>query len=124
MELKIYSIYHPSAGVINDTCKMSEVSYEYVTSVEAENVVRSLYMASGKVNPRYKELGRRDTSIGDIIAHNNRLYMVNGTGGFKRVPSTKPLYRDIMDTDEAIIEILSRKHLTQDDIDELIDNCY
>ncbi len=122
-ELSRYGIYHPVDGDINIDCN-TDVAYVYVTSVEAENVIKGFYKAQNKFNEEYKKLGRRDTSTGDLITSNNNLYMFNGTGGFKRIPTTKTLYKDIMQTDEAIIEILSRKHLSQNDIDELIDNCY
>ena len=122
-ELKRFGIYHPKEGVINDSLDFENVVYEYAASVEAENVVRSFYMAQIS-NPKYKELGKRNTAIGDIITHNTKVFMVNGKGGFKRVFPSKDLYRKIMDTDEAIIEILSRQHLTQEDIDDLIENSY
>lgn len=123
-ELKRFGIYHPIDGEINIDCNITDVAYEYVTAVEAENVVKGFYKAQGLLNPEYKKLGIRDTSTGDLITAYNKLYMFNGNGGFKRIPTTKALYKSIMETDEAIIEILSRKHLSQEDIDELINNCY
>jgi hypothetical protein len=77
-----------------------------------------------RTNPNYKLLGKRDTSVGDIITVENNVFMIKGDGEFKRIPRTKSLYKYIMETDEAIMEILSRKHLSQEDIDELIENCY
>lgn len=118
-----FSIYHPKEGKINEHCTL-DCSYEYITTVEAQNLVKVFYLGQDKFNPEYKELGKRNTTTGDVITLENKLYMVNGVGGFKRIPSTKPLYKNIMELDEAIIEILSRKTLNQDDIDTLIDNCY
>lgn len=122
-ELVRFGIYHPIEGKINGDCDV-EHSYEYITTILAENVIRSFYLAQCNLNPDYRKLGKRDTSVGDLITADNKLYMVKGNGDFKRIPNTKPLYKNIMETDEAIIEILSRRTLTQDDVDELIDNCF
>lgn len=121
--LRRFSIFHPIEGKINSRCDLN-YSYEFVTTVEAPNLVKSFYMAQAKLNPEYKELVKRDTTIGDVIAVEEKLYMVNSAGGFKRVPSTKPLFKNVMELDEAIIEILSRKKLTDDDVNDLIENCY
>ena len=123
-ELTRYGIYHPIDGDINSDCNIKDYAYEYITTILAENVVRSFYLAQSNLNPDYEKLGRRNTAIGDLITTNNKLYMVKGDGVFKRIPTTKPLYKDIMETDEAIIEILSRRTLTQDDVNDLIENSY
>lgn len=119
-----FSIYHPKEGKINEHCTLEHHSYEYVTTVEAQNLVKVFYLGQDKFNPDYKALGKRNTTTGDLITLGEKLYMVNGVGGFRRIPSTKSLYKDVMELDEAIIEILSRRTLTQDEIDKLIDNCY
>ncbi len=123
-KIRRFGIYHPQDGGINATCLLADYSYEYITTVEAENVVKAFYKAQSKFNLEYKKLGKRDTLAGDLITSNDKLYMFNGTGGFKRVPTTKALYKEVMEIDEAIIEILSRRHLSQEDLDEIIDNCY
>lgn len=120
--LRRFSIFHPIEGKVNDKCTHN-YAYEYVISVDAQNLVKSLYMGQDKFNPEYAKLGRRNTTVGDLITVDEKLYMVRGDGGFKRVPSTKPLFKEVMEIDEAIIEILSRKKLTQQDVDDLIDNC-
>jgi hypothetical protein len=119
---KRFGIYHPKDGMTNDTCTM-DMAYEYVISVEAESLVKSVVMGS-VFNPEYRALGKRNTRAGDLITDEHKLFMVDHTGGFKRIPASKDLYKEIMSTDEAIIEILSRKHLSQDDIDNLIENSY
>ncbi len=81
-------------------------------------------MSQGKLNPEYMKLGKRDTTIGDLITVDEKLYMVKGNGDFKRVPSTKTLFKEVMELDEVIIEVLSRRTLSQDDINTLIDNCF
>jgi hypothetical protein len=120
--LRKFSIYHPIEGKVNDRCAHN-YTYEYITSVEATNLVKSFYMAQDKFNPDYKALGKRNTTTGDLITVDSKLYMVNGVGGFKRIPSTKPLFQSVMELDEAIIEILSRRTLTYDDVQLLVDNC-
>jgi hypothetical protein len=123
-ELTRYGIFHPIDGDINSDCNVKDYAYEYVTTIFAENLVRSFYNAQCNLNPDYFKLGRRNTTVGDLITSNDKLYMVKGDGNFKRIPTTKTLYKDIMQTDEAIIEILSRRTLTQDDVNDLIENSY
>jgi hypothetical protein len=120
--LRKFSIYHPIEGKVNNSMRMN-YTYEYITSVEATNLVKSYYMAQDKFNPDYKELGKRNTTAGDLITVDAKLYMVSNKGGFKRIPSTKPLFKNVMELDEAIIEILSRRTLTDEDVESLIDNC-
>jgi hypothetical protein len=120
---KRYGVYHPKGGALNTLCEIEGIDFEYITAIESETLVRVFYHAQNDYNESYATLGKRSTSVGDIITSNDKVYMVKGDG-YKRIPSTKELYKKIMDTDEAIIEILSRKTLTQGEIDELIDNCY
>jgi hypothetical protein len=121
-ELKRFGVYHPKGGAMNTVCDV-DIDYEYITFVEAENLVRVIYKTQNDFNEDYASLGKRSTSVGDIVTSNKQVYMVKGTG-YKRIPKTKELYKKIMETDEAIIEILSRQHLTQEDIDDLIENSY
>lgn len=121
-DLRKFSIYHPIEGKVNDSMRMN-YSYEYITSVEATNLVKSLYLGHEKFNPDYKALGKRNTTTGDLITVDAKLYMVSNKGGFKRIPSTKPLFKSVMELDEAIIEILSRRTLTGEEVITLIDNC-
>jgi hypothetical protein len=102
---------------------MEDFAYRYVTVIEADSLATTVTHAM-RTNPDYNLLGKRDTSVGDIITVEDKMFMIKGDGEFKRVPRTISLYKQIRETDEAIIEILSRKHLTQEDIDELIENCY
>lgn len=118
-----FSIYHPIEGKINNRCDHN-YTYEFITTLEAPNLVKSFYMAQAKLNPEYKELVKRDTTVGDIIITEDKVYMVSSPGGFKRIFKTKPLYKSVMELDEAIIEILSRRKLTDEDVSNLLDNCY
>lgn len=121
--MRRFSIFHPIEGKVNEKCLLN-YTYEFVITFEAQNLVRSLYLGQDKFNPDYQATGRRNTTTGDLITVDEKLYMVRSDGGFKRVPSTKPLYKEVMEIDEAIIEILSRKKLTDDDVNDLIENCY
>lgn len=122
-KLKRFGIYHPENGFQNILCKVDVCEYEYVASVEAENLVKSFYKAQNDFNPAYAAHGIRSTSVGDIIAYDAQVYMVNGSG-YKRIPKNKELYRKIMESDEAIIERLSHVKLTEDDINDLAENSY
>jgi hypothetical protein len=122
-KLKRYGIYHPKDGTLNGCCKLDTHQYEYITAVLAENLTKVFMKAQNDFSPEYASLGKRSTSVGDIITANTSVYMVNGIG-LKKVSSDTQLYKDIMQTDEAIIEILSRRTLSQDDIDDLVENSY
>lgn len=122
--MKTFNIFHPTNGEENNTCSLIDFKYEFITSIEATTLVKSFYMSQGKLNPEYMKLGKRDTTIGDLITVDEKLYMVKGNGDFKRVPSTKTLFKEVMELDEVIIEVLSRRTLSQDDINTLIDNCF
>jgi len=120
-KLSRYGVYHPKGGVLNTDLSIDTHEYEYVASIESENLIRVFYKSQNNFNPEYAALGKRSTCVGDIITSDNKVYMFKGVG-FKRIPSTKDLYKKIMETDEAIIEILSRKHLTEDQVNDLIEN--
>jgi hypothetical protein len=121
-KLKRFGIYHPKDGYMNVLCKTDVCEYEFAANVEAENLVRSFYMSQNDLNPEYAKQGKRSTSVGDIITYNDKVFMVNGMG-YKRIPKTNELYGKIMESDEAIIEILSRRTLTEEDVKDLLDNC-
>ena len=118
-QLKRFGIYHPKDGSLNMTCKLDTHDYEYVGSVEVQTLVQVMYQAQNDFNPAYAQLGKRSTSVGDIIVAGETVYMVKGMG-YKRISKTKDLYKKIMQTDEAIIEILSRQTLSEDNIKDLI----
>ena len=122
-KLRRFGVYHPKGGELNMCCKLDSHEYEYVTSIETETLVRVFYKAQNDMNPEYAKLGKRSTSVGDIITNGKHVFMVRPVG-YKRIPSTKELHKKILDTDEAIIEILSREHLSEEDVKRLIDNCY
>jgi hypothetical protein len=122
VKLKRFGIYHPKDGFINMVCKPDICEYEYVAHVEAENLVRVFYMAQNDLNPEYAKHGKRSTSVGDIVTFNKQVFMYKGVG-FRRIPKTHDLYKKIMETDEAIIEVLSRKTLTEEQVQDLLDNC-
>jgi hypothetical protein len=121
-KLKRFGIYHPKQGALNICCKDDTHEYEYVTSIECETLIRVFHRAQNDFNPEYAKLGKRSTSVGDIITNGDVLFMVRPVG-FRRIAKTKDLYKKIMQTDEAIIEILSRKHLTEEEVQLLIENC-
>jgi len=102
-KLKQFQVYHPKNGEMNMCCKIDTHEYEYIGSVESETLVRVFYRTQNDFNPSYAELGRRSTSVGDIIVHHNHVYMVQPVG-FKRIPTTKPLYQNIMELNNIIIK--------------------
>jgi len=122
VKLKRFGIYHPKDGFMNITCKVDICEYEHVAHIEAENLVRAFYMGQNDFNPEYAAKGKRSTSVGDVITYNDKVFMANGMG-FKRVSKTTELYTKIMESDEAIIEILSRRTLNEEQVQDLLDNC-
>jgi hypothetical protein len=121
-KLRRYGIYHPKEGFLNIMCKLDVCDFEYVGTVEARNLVSVFYQAQNDFNPAYASPGKRSTMVGDIVVDGDQVHMFRGVG-LKRIAKTTKLYKDIMATDEAIMEILARTKLTQDDIDNLVENC-
>jgi len=121
--LKRFGVFHPKGGELNMGLEFDKFDYEYITSIEVETLVSVFYQTQNDFNPEYAALGKRSTSVGDIINAQGQLYMYKGVG-YKRIPKSSELHKKIMETDEAIIEILSRKTLTQEDVNDLMDNCY
>ena len=122
-KLRRFGVYHPKGGELNMCCKLDSHEYEYVTSIEVETLVRVFYKAQNDFNPAYASLGKRSTSVGDIITNGNAVFMVRPVG-YKRIPKTKELHKKIMELDEAMVEILSRQNLSEEDVQRLTDNCY
>lgn len=122
-KLKRFGIYYPKDGVLNIGCDLEKHEYEYVTSVESETLIRVFYKAQNDLNPEYAKLGKRSILPGDIIVDDVKVFMLLSKG-MKRIPKTKPLYTKIMETDEAIIERLSHAKLTEEDLNDLIENSF
>ena len=78
--MKIYNIYHPVDGKLNTHCESFAYTYEYVGTVEAENVAQAFKLAQNDFNEEYASLGHRSTSVGDIMTDGDTHYMVKGTG--------------------------------------------
>jgi len=114
-----FGIYHPKGGELNTTCKLEKIVYEHVALVEAENLVRSFYRSQNDFNKDYAALGKRSTSVGDIVTDDETAYMILGNG-FRRLSTRHELCKTILEMDKALRFI----KLTDDDVDELLENCY
>jgi hypothetical protein len=119
-KLRKYNIYHPKEGFLNIMCKLDVCDYEFVASVDARNLVSVFYQAQNDFNPEYASLEKRSTVVGDIVVDADQVHMFRGVG-LKRIAKTTPLYKKIMEADEAIQEILSRDKLSDEDINNLIE---
>lgn len=87
-----YGIYH-SVG-LNTQCERGKFEYNMVTEVEATSLEDSFKAAQNDFNPKYKKLGIRSTSVGDIISDpEGELFMVKNIG-FEPVPETVVQYVD------------------------------
>lgn len=78
--MKIFNIYHPIGGQLNTQCKTYAYTYECIGSVEANGIADAFKLAQNDFNEEYASLGRRSTSVGDIITDGETHYMVKGTG--------------------------------------------
>lgn len=86
--MKTYKIYHPIAGM-NHQCLQGVYEYYEVCQVEAENRNKVFFMGQNGHSDDYTALGKRSTSVGDIIVdvQEDKHYMVMGVG-FQEIPST------------------------------------
>jgi hypothetical protein len=100
MKAKKFNIYHPLHGMINNWCLMEGFSYEYIGTVHADCVQNSFAMSQNH-NSEYAQLGRRSTSVGDIICDNTSVYIVLGDNLFP-IREQIPLYKRIMDMNKII----------------------
>lgn len=123
-KLKQFNIYQPLNGALNITCSIEGYVYELIGSIKAENLVRSFYMSQNDFNPAYAQYGKRSVSVGDIITDGMLVHMVLPSG-FKKLKTKDLLYKEIMELDEAVIDILdTRIKLDDETMDQLLDNCY
>jgi hypothetical protein len=123
IQLKQFNIYHPVGGNMNHECSLEGYTYEFIGSIKSENLVRSFYLSQNNFNPAYAKLGKRSTSVGDIVSDGKTVHMYQSMGT-KKVSSKETLYTMIMELEKNVVDILSIPPLDDETMDQLLDNCY
>ena len=78
--MKIYNIYHPLDGKLNTQCEHNKFTYEFIGTIEANSLPEVFKLAQNDFNGEYASLGRRSTSVGDVITDGETHYMIKGNG--------------------------------------------
>jgi len=88
-KLREFTIMHPKNGVLNQFCERGVYEYEYITTRIQTSLDEAFRMSQNDFSDHYRALGRRSTSVGDIIIdlENGQHYFVSGTG-FTAIPET------------------------------------
>jgi len=120
--LKQYNVFHPISGKLNISCDL-HIDYEYVASVKAENLVRSFYVSQNDFNVDYRSYGVRSTCVGDVVSDGQEVFMYMGVG-FKKINHKHILHKNIKSLHTDIPDIMVEEKLSDDDIDELVENSY
>lgn len=90
MDRRKFVIMHPVGGVLN-TEESTTVQFEKVAEVECHSVGQAFQLAQNDFDANYAKLGKRSTSVGDLIVEGEQVFMVTGLG-FVDVTSQNPLH--------------------------------
>jgi len=64
---KVYSVYHPIGGSMNHDCQPATYMYEHICNVKATSLEDAFKQCQNDFSEDYASLGKRSTSVGDII---------------------------------------------------------
>lgn len=104
-EPKEYRIFFAQG---NDQFTEKELQYrEYAGSVMAKDLHEAFAKSQNSNDAEWEKLGRRSTSVGDMISDGENMYMV-ASQGFKLVGSV------LLDQTQEIIESYNHQHLHEE----------
>lgn len=94
--MRNYRIFHPVGGVLNTQLKRGVYEYEQICSIDAKSLEEAFKLAQNDFSERYASLGKRSTSVGDIIVdvREERHYFVHNVGFGEPIPHTVTQYID------------------------------
>ena len=77
----IFEVYHPIDGSLN-MVEDRGVEYTLITTVDCKSLEDVYFLTQNDLNSSYAELGKRSTSVGDLIydVENNITYCIKGIG--------------------------------------------
>lgn len=117
--MNTYRILHPLDGMINHYAERGKFEYETICTVQAKNLNDAFILGQNDFSEEYAELGKRSTSVGDIIIDDSadaqeyplgKHYFVMGVG-FQEIPATVSQYIDwgnhVHDIDETDLLIFN-----------------
>ena len=93
--MKNFRILHPINGTLNHNMDRGLYEFEQICSIDCESLEQAFKFSQNDFSERYASLGKRSTSIGDIIIDTDELihYMV-ANRGFVEIPPTVAQYID------------------------------
>jgi len=93
--MKNFKILHPVGGALNHNMERGLYEYEHICSIDALDLKEAFKLSQNDFSERYASLGKRSTSIGDIIidVREEKHYFVAGNG-FNNIPHTVSQYID------------------------------
>lgn len=79
--MKKFFILHPLNGELNTKASTTAHSFEKIAELTTVDVSHAYYAAQNDFNEEYAKLGKRSTSVGDIIVNvtDGIMYMVEGS---------------------------------------------
>lgn len=93
--MKNFRILHPIGGALNTDMNRGLYEFEQICSIDCESLEQAFKLSQNDFSKRYASLGKRSTSVGDIIIDTEELihYIVAGRG-FIEIPPTVAQYID------------------------------
>src|SRR6516164_9115301 len=79
-DLRRFNVYHPKGNRLNTQVEFEGFDYEYIGQVLAKNIEESIFASQNFLNPDYQKLGRRSTTIGDVISDGTQIVIVMREG--------------------------------------------
>lgn len=83
--MQTFEIYHPVNGELNYNCVENKFEYEKIAEVTSFNLGDVFYHSQNDYNHQYAKLGKRSTSVGDIICDPNKKFWLILPIGHKEI---------------------------------------
>lgn len=94
----MYTIKHPVGGHLNNDCERGHFQYETICLLDCSSLQEAFEMSQNDFNPDYNLLGKRSTSVGDIIVNPENVHFFVDKIGFTEIPATvsewKPIHSE------------------------------
>jgi len=93
--MKNFKILHPFDGSLNHNMDRRLYQFEQICSIDCESLEQAFKLSQNDFSEKYASLGKRSTSVGDIIIDTDEMihYMIAGRG-FIEIPPTVAMYID------------------------------
>ncbi len=93
--IKMYTIKHPIGGHLNHNCEKDKFEYEDICILVCNSLQEAFEMSQNDFNEFYALLGKRSTSVGDIIVTPDNVHYFVDKVGFTEIPATVSEWKPI-----------------------------